>query len=356
MTVCVKAALLLAAVVVAPTALAASNNLAGTWQKLPPAPAAVFGTSVWTGKQLVVVGRQPFKSVAVAESYDPVAKTWTRLTPPAKLGSDPSCCTSVWTGKRVLVWGAFSGAAYTPATDAWKTLPRTIQGGILAWTGREAISWGGGCCGDARSNGRAYNPATGSFRRLPRSPLAPNQRPVGAWTGRELVLFVSGLTPDGRPYPRALARAAAYNPTTNAWRRIAAMPGGGGQALWDGHELLVIGAGAWGAFTKLTLAYNPATNRWRRLASLPFSANGATAVWSGSRVFLWTSARGLTYDPATNRWSTLPRWPLRARGGPMVAWTGRSLIVWGGEIGTPAGTSVSPKFPLDGAAFTPASP
>ncbi len=352
MSTIVRTALFLAAVVIAPAAIAASNGPAGTWQKLPAAPATVLGTSVWTGKALVIVGRQPFKPVAVAESYDPSTMVWTRLTPPAKLGADPYCCTSAWTGKQVLVWGAFSGAAYDPSAGTWKTLARSIQGGILVWTGREAIAWGGGCCGDSRSNGRAYNPATGSFRTLPRSPLAPDQRPIGAWTGRELVLFVSGSTPDGTQYPRTLARAAAYNPATNRWRRIAAEPARGGQALWDGRELLVIGAGpqAQSAF-----AYNAATNRWRRLASPPLPANAATAVWSGSRVFLWSSTRGAAYDPRTNRWSVLPRWPLGSRAGSTIAWTGRSLIVWGGEIGTPPGTSTPPKFPRDGAAFTPTS-
>jgi N-acetylneuraminic acid mutarotase len=305
---------------------------------------------VWTGRQLIVVGHRPFSAVAVGESYDPSAKTWKQLSPPAKLGSDPYCCTAVWSGHEVLVFGAFVGAAYNPATNTWHTLSRSVQGGILAWTGKEAIGWGGGCCGDARANGRAYNPGTGVFRAVARSPLAPDERPVGAWNGRELMLFVSGSSPDGKPYPSSFAHGAGYNPATNRWRPLPAMPGRGGKAVWDGHELLVVGGGS---NTRAALAFDPATNRWRRLASLPLSASGASAVWTGKRLLVWASSRGVSFDPTTNRWSLLPRWPLRARSGPAVAWTGRSLLVWGGEIGTPVGTSTPPRFPLDGAVFTP---
>jgi hypothetical protein len=347
-----KAAAVVTALLVAPTALAASNSLRGTWTKLPSAPAAALpATSVWTGRQLIVVGhRLTPTSVTVAESYDPSAKAWKQLTPPAKLGADPYCCTAVWSGREVLAFGAFVGAAYNPATNSWRPLSRSVQGGILAWTGKEAIGWGGGCCGDARANGRAYNPETGAFRAVARAPLAPDQSPVGAWTGHELLLFVSGSSPDGKPYAASLARGAAYNPATNRWRRLPAMPGRGGKAIWDGRELVVIGSSG---NARAALAFNPATNRWRRLASSPLSASGGSAVWTGTRVFLWASSRGASYDPATNRWSLLPRWPLRARSAPAVAWTGRSLLVWGGEIGTPVGTSTPPKFPLDGAAFTP---
>jgi len=346
-------------------ALAASSPLAGTWRKLPAAPVAVEQslTSVWTGKQLIVFGRTPATnpSVNVAEAYDPAANAWSRLSPPA--GPEYAAgYKAVWTGKRMLDFGPFNSVGFNPATNKWRPLRRSLPLGIVLWTGREAIGWGGGCCGDAWSNGAAYNPATDTFRNLRRSPLAPSQGPVGAWTGRELVLFVSGYSPDGKPYPPRYARAAAYNPTKNTWRRISSLPEPGGTAVWDGRELLVVGGGA---HAQSALAYNPATNRWRRLASLPSGRFGAAPVWTGKRLLLWggQNARasavvrsGLAYDPRINRWSVIPPAPLKARGGSAVAWTGRALIVWGGEIGTPLGTSIPPKYPADGAAFTPTTP
>ena len=343
----------LALVVGAAPALAAASSLAGSWQKVPQAPTAVFGSGAWSGRQLLVVGRKPVKSIAAAEAYDPVTRKWRQVASPPKLGDDFMCCKVVWTGKRLLAFGAFSGAAFDPATNSWQTLRSSLPGGIIVWTGRASIGWGGGCCRDARANGAAYNPATNAFRALPRSPLAPSQGPVGAWTGHELVLFVSGLDPEGKPYPARYARAAAYNPARNSWRRLTPPPVRGDNAVWDGRELIVVGALG---NRRSNVAFNPVTNRWRTLAPLPIAENGgASLFWTGRRLLLWTASRGYSYDPRTNLWSPLPPWPLRARTGSIAAWTGRSLIVWGGEIGTPVGTSTPPKVPLDGAVFTPAT-
>jgi N-acetylneuraminic acid mutarotase len=186
------------------------------------------------------------------------------------------------------------------------------------------------------------------------------------WDGHEVIFFVSGFDPDGKPSPVRFARAAAYDPAKNTWRRIAPLPDAGlrfaSSAVWDGREVLLAAAGA---NARSTFAYTPATNHWRRLASLPSARVGATALWAGTRLFLWggqnlsSSANvrdGLSYDPRTNRWTPLPAAPLHTRSVPTVAWTGHALIVWGGEIGTPLGTHIAPKFPRDGASFTPAAP
>ena len=184
------------------------------------------------------------------------------------------------------------------------------------WTGREAIGWGGGCCGDAFASGAAYNPTTDGYRMLARSPLAPSQRPVGAWNGRELLLFVSGYDPEGKRWPARFARAAAYNPATNTWRRLAPLPNTSlrfaSSAVWDGREVLVP---AVGAGSRLTYAYTPATNKWRLRAPLPSGRVGATAVWTGTRLVLWGGSRdglvnlgnGVAYDPHTNRWTSFPQ-------------------------------------------------
>jgi hypothetical protein len=341
-------------------AASGATRLPGTWQKLPAAPITVDDSlaGAWAGKQLIVYGRRGTNEVAAA--YDPAARTWTKLA--TADGRAPAWMyRPTWTGRELLVWSPFGSEALDPATKSWRHLKASVPGGIIVWTGREAIGWGGGCCGDARSDGAAYNPRTDAFRKLPRGPLAPSQGPIGAWDGHELLLFVSGLTPDGKPYPARLARAAAYNPATNRWRRIAPLPSQGVTAAWDGHELLVVGSGTRG---QSAFAYKPATNRWRRLASLPTARRGATAVWIGGRLLVWggenlrgtgPAREGVAYAPSTNRWSSLPRSPLRPRDGAVVAWTGRSLIVWGGTIGTPAGTSIPPKHLADGAMFTPSA-
>jgi hypothetical protein len=348
-----------------PTALAAADSGAvpGSWHRLPAAPAAVFpGTSVWTGKRLIVVGDRPSTQRNIAEAYSPETRTWRRLPLPSPrlqgLGY-----TSVWTGREMLVWGAFHSAAFSPRTRQWRPLSGSVPAGIVVWTGHEAIGWGGGCCGDAWSNGAAYNPATNGFRQLARSPLAPSQQPLGAWTGRELILVVSGFDPEGKPWPARLARAAAYDPAKDTWRRLAPMRASGPRfadsAVWDGSELLVVGGGP---NARSAFAYSPAHNHWRRLAPVPSGRVGASAVWTGTHLLLWGGQKpgasdalpkGLAYDPRANRWSTLPSTPFHALYGSEVAWTGTALLVWGGEIGTPAGTHLRQRFRRDGASFTP---
>jgi hypothetical protein len=330
-------------IVLVPTALAASTpTVAGSWRKLPAAPSPVgSGTGVWTGKELIVFGKALNKPLTAAAAYEAAANAWRRLTPPrARADLD---CKSVWTGKEMLVWGAFHSVGYRPAASRWRPVRSSIPLGIVAWTGREAIGWGGGCCGDATAKGTAYNPTSATFRQLAPSPLAPSQRPLGAWTGRELVLFVSRFDPDGKPWPARFARAAAYDAKTDRWRRIAPLPTTsvrfGASAVWDGHELLAV---ATGAKSRAAFAYSPRNDRWRRLAPLPAGRVGASAVWTGTQLILWggNSADGLhalrdglAYDPGRDRWSSLPQAPLRPRSGTTVAWTGRELIVWSGGLG-----------------------
>jgi len=133
-----------------------------------------------------------------------------------------------------------------------------------------------------------------------------------------------------------------YDPATDTWRRIAPLPAprGGANAVWDGHEILVVGGAAGRSAARVGFAYNPATNRWRRLPAMESGRIGAAAVWTGSRLLLWGGTtkpgsstvprHGLAYDPGTNRWSALPQAPLAGRAEPAAVWTGHSLIVWGG--------------------------
>jgi N-acetylneuraminic acid mutarotase len=325
---------------------------AAVWQALPAAPISAPGltgvASAWTGKELIVVGVRPgpdgtfIKSTNVAAAYDPSTHTWRRLARAPKM--QDYCSRDVaWTGKELLLWGC-GQAALDPQTSSWRTLPKAPTGeGLVAWTGRELIGWGGGCCGDAWGGGSAYNPAANAWRTLARSPLAPSQSPLGAWTGRELVLVVNGYTPEDKPYSARLARAAAYDPATDTWQRLASPPPAalryGGTAAWDGRELLVIGNRSAGSHA--ALAYNPATNSWRRLARPPAGLTPSEAFWTGRSLLVLggdESIRGFAYDPKADRWTSLPSAPLQGSG-ETVAWTGSQLIVWSnvnGAVFTPA--------------------
>jgi hypothetical protein len=314
--------LVLGTLVAATAATSSTSSSRGSWRLLPAAPVSFTQNQagIWTGRRLILIGRTPLRNPAkdVAAAYDPATNRWTRLTPRRSPDYVPGYQT-VWTGKHMLAFDPFHSVAYTPRTNRWHVLPKAINLGFVAWTGREAIGWGGGCCGDAQRDGSAYNPATGAYRKLPPSPLGASQHALGAWTGRELILFVSRYNVEGRLRRASVATAAAYDPATNRWHRLPPLPQGGytmGTGVWDGHELLVVGAGKTG---RSAYAYDPATNRWRTLASLPAVRAAGIAVWAGTRLLLVGGENragknlrdGLAYNPKTNRWTRLPATPLR---------------------------------------------
>jgi hypothetical protein len=371
----------LIALAVAPAAVARQPTLNGSWQRLPTAPPAAAipyeRVGVWTGKQLIVFGRAgtPGGMRNVAFSYDPGTRRWRTLSPPrGQSGSYEGSTSAVWTGKLVLVWGPFIRLSYDPAANRWRQFPRSPLGdgsaGLVVWTGHELIGWGGGCCGDVSKDGAAYNPATRRWRKLPAAPVAGQQRPTGAWTGRELVVL-PGRDPDNKK-----TGGAAYDPVRDAWRTISPPPQErlGSSVVWDGKELLVVGG--WGppdakGFRRLTpfaYAYDPAADRWRALAPLDQGQYGralAPVVWTGTKLLLWggqtryggqdvLAPHGLAYDPKANRWAQLPGAPLNGRIGPLGVWTGKALLVWGGDPLRAQSPQPDDWWPLlDGATFTP---
>jgi Kelch motif len=329
------------ALVAAAVATSSTPSRTGSWRLLPAAPVQFTQSQsgVWTGRRLILIGRTPLLNPSrdVAAALDPATNRWTKLTPRRSPGYVPGYET-VWTGKQMLAFDPFHSVAYTPATNTWRVLPKAINLGFVTWTGREAIGWGGGCCGDAQSGGSSYSPTTGVYRKLPAGPLGASQGALGAWTGRELILFISPYDVDGKLRPAATATAAAYAPATHTWHRLAPLPWhprGGyamGTGVWNGHELLVVGAGR---AARSAYAYDPAANRWRTLASLPTPRVGGIGVWAGTRLLVVGGENragkilrdGAAYDPKTNRWTRLPLSPLRKPYGAVAVWTGRGLIV-----------------------------
>lgn len=302
--------------------------LAGKWRTLAPAPIGPLAahSSAWTGRELLVLGRVAGGPLVFA-GYNPVANRWRRLAPPAH--APPGPFHTVWAGDRLLAWGRLA-YAYRPQGGSWLRLARPPIGApeIAVWTGRELVGWN-------RSGGAAYRPATNSWRRLPPAPFLGS----ASWTGREVVV----LSGD---------RATAFVPG-RGWRLLASLPDAreGPSLVWDGQELLVVGGKK---APRVGFAYDPSTNRWRRLAAMDSGRARSAVVWTGRKLLLWggetgspgafvTPPHGLAYDPSADRWSPLPQAPLRGRLHPLAAWTGRAMIVWGGD----------PGF-TDGALFRPA--
>ena len=129
------------------------------------------------------------------------------------------------------------------------------------------------------------------------------------------------------------------------------------------HEVLVVGGsgrsrgGRPGAPAAVGFAYDPRANRWRRLPAMQSGRMRGSAVWTGRRLLVWGGqaklggegvfpAHGLAYDPAANSWAPLPLAPLSGRVDPAGVWTGHSMVIWGGA-------SLDGKPFADGAVFKP---
>jgi sporulation and spore germination protein len=350
-----------------------SPTVTGTWSLLPAAPIAVpdLTLSVWTGKEMILFGRvqkrgstgEILGSANLAAAYDPGANAWRRLAAPFSAPGYPGDWNAVWTGKEMLVLGDVN-QAYDPESNRWRRFPSAPAGraGIARWTGRELVEWGGGCCGDVSSDGAAYDPSKNTWRKIALPPVGGQQSPVGAWTGKELVIF-PGRDPEGKP-----VGGAAYDPAKDTWRALGSKPEPalGASAVWDDHDVLVVGGSRAHGLATNGIVYDPATNRSRRLAQSS-GRIGAAIVWTGRRVLVWGGKtfpgatvalrHGLSYEPIGNRWAPLPQSPLPGRVGPTAVWTGRELIAWGGSTTScrrngPCQT----RFHADGVAFRPTAP
>jgi hypothetical protein len=252
-----------------------------------------------------------------------------------------------------------------PGSAGWARLPRAPIAPrseyAAVWTGKKMIVWGGYSGNTQYGDGAAYDPATRTWTKLAAGPLAGQDLPVTVWTGKDMLIFggsgTSGASSDG----------AAYDPATNTWRKLAPIPaslggnltGSGSYAVWTGKVMVAWGffgngGGAHGNGSLAAATYDPAANSWTTGTVAPGQAPlFGEAFWTGKQMIVWGSSadspEGFAYNPATERWSTLPAAPLRraARESMLAVWTGRYLVVGGGDSST--------GLQKDAAAYDPAT-
>ncbi|MGI8685281.1 MAG: hypothetical protein ACR2MO_09375, partial [Acidimicrobiales bacterium] len=259
---------------------------------------------------------EPFTDGA---AYDPAADSW-RALPAAPL-SGRSGAGALWTGTEVLIWGGngpnklarTDGGAYNPATGAWRPLAASPFATLTmspVWTGKEMLAWGSTAAAPDRVDGAAYDPAADTWRPAASPPLSKRTLVFGAWTGTEAVYW-GGLATD----LTYLADGAVYDPSTDAWRPMAKSPlsARATRVLWTGTELLAWGGEGGGPGTLAAFAdgaaYDLGADTWRKLPVAPISARrGAAIEWTGTQMVVWGGApaegpvffgNGATYDPAT---------------------------------------------------------
>jgi N-acetylneuraminic acid mutarotase len=117
--------------------------------------------------------------------------------------------------------------------------------------------------------------------------------------------------------------------------------------------LLVWGGTTGQAATADGAAYDPARDKWHSISPSPLAPRTASvSAWTGKELLVWGGndlADGAAYDPAADRWRPLAAGPLAGRSAAVSAWTGREMVVWGGVT-----LNGNREF-ADGAAYDPAT-
>jgi hypothetical protein len=239
-----------------------------------------------------------------------------------------------------------------PGSASWARLPRAPIAPrseyAAVWTGKQMIVWGGYSGNTQYGDGAAYDPATRAWTKLAAGPLAGQDLPVAVWTGKDMLIF------GGSGTSGASSGGAAYDPATGTWRTLAPIPrslggnltGSGSYAVWTGKVVVAWGffghgGGEHGGGSLAAATYDPAANSWTTGTVAPAQAPlFGDAFWTGKQMIVWGSSgdspEGFAYDPATQKWSALPAPPLRRAGrdSMLAAWTGRYLVVGGGDSST----------------------
>jgi hypothetical protein len=287
-----------------------------SWRKVSPAPfgGAAELSSVWTGREMILWGGGDDGSASGA-AYDPAADAWRRIAPGPLAGRWGRL--AVWTGTEMIVWGGSltgagrerydgRGAAYDPRTDSWRELPESpLPAGYDAtgaWTGSEVVVLATPV-GDEpanapkRAEAAAYDPAGDTWRSLPRPPMAAYVSPPGAFLDGELFLLSLGGTVDGgetNTYTRPYETGGILNVARNQWRAHSAAPSPPNQS-WSqvalDDEIVIDG-----------LAYRPADDSWHVLPDFPLHAREfPSLVWTGDELIVWGGAElaegDVHYDP-----------------------------------------------------------
>ncbi len=122
-------------------------------------------------------------------------------------------------------------------------------------------------------------------------------------------------------------------------------------SVWDGAEVLVVGGRVIDGQQVFTdevrptaVAYSPDTDTWRSIARPPtVRAINSLAAWTGREMLViggdnpngsLLASGGIAYDPSADRWRTLASPPIgfvSARS--PSAWTGTELLVWPSDGG-----------------------
>lgn len=158
----------------------------------------------------------------------------------------------------------------------------TVMGSAMAWTGDDLVVYGGDAAGGrdrcVTGSAAAYDPSTGAWRSVADPPFKPLYQP-------QMLTIPNGVFTVGQP---CTSQRTPQNTDPGC------RPGGLAAAV-----------------------YHPSDDRWEKLDVDPEVLDGTggddlpfIAGWDGVHVVLRSSDRLISYNPTTNEWQ---RWPLPPR-------------------------------------------
>jgi hypothetical protein len=281
---------------------------------------------------------------------------------------------------------AFATAVWTGAGD-----PAGGQNQLIIWGGCSggAIPGTANCEDYPRAGGRLVLDRAGTLGEPPSShwlPLPPDGAPVGRklhsaiFTGethlpslaRKMIVFggCTGAASGGSACSRSLGVTGSdmLDPATEKWFPVAAAgapsPRVAHSAVWTADDTMIVFGGlegfqnpapdrALGDGAILSFSESAPAGVWTPLPSSPHAPSprfAHTAVWTNAGMVVFggcaqsspnpnrcarTLNDGAIFDPhapvGTDPWTPLPAAPIRGRTGHSLVWSGRYLIVWGGD-------------------------
>ena len=279
----------------APVQRRVRQRQAGTVVAATAAVCVLVAVTVVTVDVLRPPHREPNPPEPAASPLSDLAVGWTEL--PAPPDPRPGMA-YLWAGDRLLAWGGWAGAeesptatgyVFGPTGSTWSPIrdaPLPGAGVDATWTGREAIFFG---VGAERWRGEAFDPVAGAWRVIADPPIARRDAAMTVWTGSELIVWGGG----SRTGPPDLS-GAAYDPATDTWHRIADGPIGlnQGDAVWTGHQMVVVGSYLNGrnvssTETAVGAEYDPATDRWHSMPPTSLSPQATSTVWVDHSLLAW---------------------------------------------------------------------
>ena len=348
----------------------------GAWTQLSSENAPASRSShaaVWTGSSVFIWGGNAGGDADTYSDgflFDPFSNagggTWQKVS--SDFSPQPRYdAGAVWTGNEVFLWGGVAnsegiltlkgdGGSFDPSSNSWNTIatlnaPSSRYGHLTVMGSGNVYIWGGVGSVNIDSkillgDGAFYDPLNDSWTPLPQAD-APSAREKfsGVWINDKLMIW-GGV--DGSS---SLNDGAIYDPGLDVWSQVTTVNAPSARhehnMVWTGEKVLVWGGQADNQALASGALYDPDTDTWTPISmeSAPSARFLASGIWTGEEFMVWGGRvddgspflnTGGIYSPATDTWQQLAAYDsLLGRSNHGAVWTGRSVLVWGGEgLGT----------------------